>query len=78
MQVGFLLIQILGIFPSIFIFIYPASGVHNIDVLTHTGIVYHAFLSGLEMILKTILHATRKATTIAISGIIFPILMGPI
>ncbi|WJX60934.1 hypothetical protein P8452_46087 [Trifolium repens] len=77
-SVGFLLIQVLGIFPSIFVFIYPASGVLNIDVLTHTGIVYYAFLSGLEMNLNTILHATRKAATIAISGIIFPILMGPI
>ncbi|PNY11845.1 cation H(+) antiporter 15-like protein [Trifolium pratense] len=64
-------------FPPLFGIIYPASGVINIDVLTHTGVVYYAFLSGLEMNLNTILHANKKAATIAISGIIFPIVIGP-
>jgi Kef-type K+ transport system membrane component KefB len=49
----------------------------NIEVLTHIGIIYYAFLSGLEINLDTILHVKKKAATIAISGIIFPMVMGP-
>jgi Kef-type K+ transport system membrane component KefB len=49
----------------------------NAEVLAHIGVIYIAFLSGLEINLNTILHVKKKAATIAISGIIFPMVMGP-
>ncbi|KAK2372872.1 cation/H antiporter [Trifolium repens] len=77
-SVGVVLSQIIRrISPSIFLFVYPVTGVLNIEVLTHIGIIYYAFLSGLEINLDTILHVKKKAATIAISGIIFPMVMGP-
>jgi len=50
----------------------------NIEVLSHIGVIYYAFISGLEMDLNSILHVKKKDATIAISGIIFPMVMGPI
>jgi Kef-type K+ transport system membrane component KefB len=49
----------------------------NVEVLSHIGIIYYAFLSGLEMNLNVILHVKKKAGSIALSGIIFPMVMGP-
>ncbi|RHN56334.1 putative cation/H+ exchanger [Medicago truncatula] len=49
----------------------------NIEVLSNIGVIYYAFLSGLEMNLNTILHVKKKSATIAIFGIIFPMVMGP-
>ncbi|XP_045809823.1 cation/H(+) antiporter 15-like [Trifolium pratense] len=77
-SVGFVLSQIIRrISPSAFSYVYPVDGVLNIEVLTHIGVVYYSFLSGLEINLDTILYAKKKAATIAISGIIFPMVMGP-
>ncbi|CAJ2646376.1 unnamed protein product [Trifolium pratense] len=77
-SVGFLLTPpLLGRFTPIFTFIFPARGVINIEVLAHIGVIYTAFLSGLEINLNTILNVKKKAATIAISGIIFPMVMGP-
>ena len=76
--VGFLLTRpLLGRFGSIFTFVYPVSGVLNAEVIAHVGLIYYAFLSGLEMNLNTILHVKKKAATIAVAGIIFPMLMAP-
>ncbi|XP_047164717.1 cation/H(+) antiporter 15-like [Vigna umbellata] len=76
--VGFLLTPpLLGRFTLIFEFIFPVNGVVNVEVLSHIGLIYYAFLSGLEMNLTTILHVKRKAASIAIAGIIFPMLIAP-
>ncbi|KOM39249.1 hypothetical protein LR48_Vigan03g263100 [Vigna angularis] len=76
--VGFLLTPpLLGRFTPIFEFIFPVNGVVNVEVLSHIGLIYYAFLSGLEMNLTTILHVKRKAASIAIAGIIFPMLVAP-
>lgn len=78
MQVGFLLTPpILGRIPSIFGFIFPLNGILNVEVLEHIGLVFYAFLGGLEMNLDTILRARKKAASIAVAGIIFPMLMAP-
>ncbi|CAJ2662996.1 unnamed protein product [Trifolium pratense] len=74
---GIFLIQVLSRIPNVFDFIFPGSGVINIDVVTHAGVVYYAFLTGLEMNLDTILHVKKKPATIAILGFIFPMVMGP-
>ncbi|WVZ04581.1 hypothetical protein V8G54_017927 [Vigna mungo] len=76
--VGFLLTPpLLGRFPPIFQFIFPVNGIVNVEILSHIGLIYYAFLSGLEMNLNTILHVKRKAASIAIAGIIFPMLVAP-
>ncbi|RDX81175.1 Cation/H(+) antiporter 15, partial [Mucuna pruriens] len=77
-SVGFLLTPpLLGRFSAIFWFIFPVKGVLNIEVLSHIGLIYYAFLSGLEMNLNTILQVKKKAGSIAIAGIIFPMVMAP-
>ncbi|XP_022634753.1 cation/H(+) antiporter 15-like [Vigna radiata var. radiata] len=76
--VGFLLTPpLLGRFTPIFEFIFPVNGIVNVEILSHIGLIYYAFLSGLEMNLNTILHVKRKAASIAIAGIIFPVLVAP-
>ncbi|XP_020215634.1 cation/H(+) antiporter 15 [Cajanus cajan] len=77
-SVGFLLTPpLLGRYTTIFEFIFPAKGVLNIEVLANIGLIYYAFLSGLEMNLNTILQVKKKAASIAIAGIIFPMVMAP-
>ncbi|KAJ1414404.1 Sodium/solute symporter superfamily [Sesbania bispinosa] len=77
-SVGFLLTPpLLGRFTAIFEFVFPVNGVLNIEVLAHIGLIYYAFLSGLEMNINTILQVKKKAGTIAIAGIIFPMVLGP-
>ncbi|WJX55549.1 hypothetical protein P8452_41314 [Trifolium repens] len=77
LSVGFLLIQVVGRFRSTYFYVFPINGVLNVEVLSHIGIIYYAFLSGLEMNLNVILHVKKKAGSIALSGIIFPMVMGP-
>ncbi|XP_061375904.1 cation/H(+) antiporter 15-like [Gastrolobium bilobum] len=75
---GFLLrATLLAGFPQIYKFIYPMNGVFNVEVLCTIGIIFYAFLSGLEMNLNTILHVQKKAASIAVAGIIFPMVMAP-
>ncbi|WVZ03327.1 hypothetical protein V8G54_024133 [Vigna mungo] len=77
-SVGFLLTPpLLGRFMPFFEFIFPVNGIINVEILSHIGLIYYAFLSGLEMNLNTILNVNKKATSIAIVGIIFPILVAP-
>ncbi|XP_057719501.1 cation/H(+) antiporter 15-like [Arachis stenosperma] len=76
--VGFLLTPpLLGNIPEVFGFIYPVNGILNVEVASHFGLIYYAFLNGLEMNLDTILKSKKEATSIAAMGIIFPILTGP-
>ncbi|KAG2406391.1 Cation/H(+) antiporter 15 Protein CATION/H+ EXCHANGER 15 [Vigna angularis] len=77
-SVGFLLTPpLLGRFTPIFEFIFPVNGIVNVEVLSHIGLIYYAFLSGLEMNLNTILHMKKKPASITIVGIIFPMLIAP-
>ncbi|MED6136605.1 hypothetical protein PIB30_057580 [Stylosanthes scabra] len=76
--VGFLLTPpLLGNIPAIFHFIYPVNGIITLEVLAHFGLIYYAFLNGVEMNLDTILKSKKEATSIAAIGIIFPVIMGP-
>ncbi|KAK7397149.1 hypothetical protein VNO78_18316 [Psophocarpus tetragonolobus] len=77
-SVGLLLTPpLLGSFPKVFQFIFPARGILNIEVLSNFGLIYYVFLSGLEMNLNTILHVKKKAASIAIAGVIFPMVLAP-
>ncbi|XP_061360305.1 cation/H(+) antiporter 15-like [Gastrolobium bilobum] len=77
-SVGFLLkATLLAKFPYIYNFLYPVNGVLNVEVLCNIGVIFYAFLSGLEMNLNTILYGHKKAASIAVSGIIFPVIMAP-
>ncbi|XP_027343260.1 cation/H(+) antiporter 15-like [Abrus precatorius] len=77
-SVGFLMTPLLlGRYASLYGLVFPVRGVLNIEVLSHIGLIYYAFLSGLETNLNTILHVKKKAACIAIAGIIFPMMMAP-
>ncbi|XP_057440683.1 cation/H(+) antiporter 15-like [Lotus japonicus] len=76
--VGFILTSpFIGNYASVFQFIYPVRGVINIEVLGNLGLIFYSFLSGLEMNLNTILNANKKAKSIAVAGIAFPMVMAP-
>ncbi|MED6176497.1 hypothetical protein PIB30_088755 [Stylosanthes scabra] len=62
--------------PSIFNLFYPKNGVINVEVLSNFGLIYYAFLNGLEMNLDTILKAKKESISIAVAGIIFPFITG--
>ncbi|XP_019459883.1 PREDICTED: cation/H(+) antiporter 15-like [Lupinus angustifolius] len=64
--------------PNIAYLLYPENGILNVQVIDNIGLIYYAFLSGLEMNIDTILHAKKKSATIAVAGIIFPLVTGPI
>ncbi|XP_061367092.1 cation/H(+) antiporter 15-like [Gastrolobium bilobum] len=77
-SVGFLLTPpLLGRFPYVFHLLYPKEGVISVEVLCNIGVIYYVFLSGLEMNLNTILYVKKKPASIAVAGIIFPIVMAP-
>ncbi|KAH1079186.1 hypothetical protein GYH30_053971 [Glycine max] len=77
-SVGFLLTPpLLGRFTPIFEFIFPVNGVLNVELLSHLGLIFYAFLSGLEMNLDTILRVKKKAASIAVAGIVFPMVLAP-
>ncbi|CAJ1868359.1 unnamed protein product [Sphenostylis stenocarpa] len=76
--VGLLLTPpLLGRYTKVFEFIFPVTGVLNVELLAHIGLIYYAFLSGLEMNLNSILHVKKKAAYIAIAGIVFPVVIAP-
>ncbi|XP_061367093.1 cation/H(+) antiporter 15-like [Gastrolobium bilobum] len=75
---GFVLTRpLLGRYSRLFELAFPVEGVLNIEVVAHFGLIYYAFLNGLEMNLDTILKVRKKAASIAIAGIIFPMVMAP-
>ncbi|CAL0317823.1 unnamed protein product [Lupinus luteus] len=64
--------------PNIAYLLYPENGILNVQVIDNIGLIYYAFLSGLEMNIDKILHTKKKSATIAVAGIIFPFVTGPI
>lgn len=61
-----------------FSLIFPARGLLNIEVFSNLGVIFYAFLSGLQMNLDTVLLAPKKAFNIATCGVIIPMAMGAI
>lgn len=57
-------------------FILPTKGILNSETYSHIGIMCYVFLSGLEMNLDDIIKIQKKATAIAIAGIIIPMVLG--
>ncbi|KAM2263809.1 hypothetical protein ACFXTI_040055 [Malus domestica] len=56
--------------------VFPYSTVKIIETMGNLALVYHMFLVGLELDLKPILRAGKKAISIALAGIIFSVLVG--
>ena len=54
----------------------PLKGVVVITTISHVGLLYYVFLTGLEMNLDPVLRAQKKATTIAIASTIIPGALG--
>ncbi|KAJ7968903.1 Cation/H(+) antiporter [Quillaja saponaria] len=56
--------------------LFPLKSVMHIETIAHVGLIYHVFLTGLEMNVETILRAGKKATSIAVAGILIPTAVG--
>ncbi|XP_028786629.1 cation/H(+) antiporter 15-like [Neltuma alba] len=76
---GFVLsTDLLGEIPIMFRLLFPIRGILNVEVLSSLGIIFYAFLTGLQMNLDNVLRAQKKAFSIAISGVIIPMVMAAI
>ncbi|KAF7803187.1 cation/H(+) antiporter 15-like [Senna tora] len=62
--------------PPLFLETFSPRGILTVEVMCNLGVIYYSFLTGLQINLDNILRAQRKATTIAISGVIIPLIMG--
>lgn len=67
---------IFSIHPQLSTMYLPTKGILPVETFTHMGIMFYAFLRGLELNLDNIVQIRRKAISIAIAGIIFPMLIG--
>ncbi|KAJ1380733.1 Sodium/solute symporter superfamily [Sesbania bispinosa] len=67
--------EVLGSTP-LFEVLVPLKSVISTETISYMGLIYYVFLAGLDMNLDTILRARKKATTIAIAGIVIPMVMG--
>ena len=56
--------------------IFPYESLAVLETAANLGLVFHVFLIGLEMDLNTVNMAGRRAFSIAIAGIIFPLGLG--
>ncbi|KAM1176067.1 hypothetical protein ACFX2I_028349 [Malus domestica] len=56
--------------------VFPYSTVKIIETIGNLALVYHMFLVGLELDLKPVLRAGKKALSIALAGIVFSVLVG--
>ncbi|XP_057432199.1 cation/H(+) antiporter 15-like [Lotus japonicus] len=75
--IGFMISpEIIGGTPFYGSSLVPLRAIIPIETMTHFGLVFFVFIAGLDMNLDTILHARKKATSIAVAGIIIPMAMG--
>ncbi|KAI5427191.1 hypothetical protein KIW84_032564 [Lathyrus oleraceus] len=68
--------SLLGNFEWVFSLFYSQYGILTVETFANLGIMYYVFLSGLEMNSDTILRSRKKGTSIAIAGIVTPMLFG--
>ncbi|KAI5381918.1 hypothetical protein KIW84_063467 [Lathyrus oleraceus] len=68
--------SLLGNFEWVFSLFYSQYGILAVETFANLGIMYYVFLSGLEMNSDTILRSRKKGTSIAIAGIVTPMLFG--
>ncbi|CAL5208108.1 unnamed protein product [Lathyrus oleraceus] len=68
--------SLLGNFEWVFSLFYSQYGILAVETFANLGIMYYVFLSGLEMNSDTILRSRKKGKSIAIVGIVTPMLFG--
>lgn len=76
MQAGFILSPVLLGKTKFVENLLPKEGILNIETYANIGLMGYAFLSGFEMNLANILQVQTKAISIAIAGIIIPMIIG--
>ncbi|XP_027334042.1 cation/H(+) antiporter 15-like [Abrus precatorius] len=54
----------------------PLKSILTVETISYLGLIYAVFVAGLDMNFDTILHARKKATSIAIAGIFIPMALG--
>ncbi|XP_028786628.1 cation/H(+) antiporter 15-like [Neltuma alba] len=76
---GFMLsMDILGQIPIMLHLLFPVRGILDVNVMSSLGLIFYAFLTGLQMNLDNVLRASKKAFSIAVSGVVIPMVMGAI
>ncbi|XP_047172848.1 cation/H(+) antiporter 15-like [Vigna umbellata] len=56
----------------------PLKSILTTETISYVGLIYTVFLAGLDMNFDTILRGRKKATSIAIAGVLIPMLCGGI
>ncbi|KAK7387455.1 hypothetical protein VNO78_28273 [Psophocarpus tetragonolobus] len=54
----------------------PLKSVVTTETISYVGLVYSVFLAGVDMNFDTILRARKKAASIAIAGVLLPMILG--
>lgn len=69
--------SVLGwLWPEAFLFLFPESSLHNINLLSQFGLILFMFVIGMELDLEEIKDKLRQSIVIAHSGIIVPFVLG--
>lgn len=69
--------SLLGLyFPNTSEFLFPASSLDNIEILSQIGLILFMFIVGLELNLKEIKRKANEAVIISHASIIFPFALG--
>lgn len=69
--------SLLGLyFPNTSAFLFPASSLGNIEILSQIGLILFMFIVGLELNLKEIKRKANEAVIISHASIIFPFALG--
>lgn len=63
-------------FPELSLFLFPASSLGNLGVLSQIGLVLFMFVVGMELDLKILKNKAQDAIVISHVSIIFPFLLG--
>jgi len=54
----------------------PLKSILTTETISYVGLIYSVFLAGLDMNFDTILRGRKKATSIAIAGVVIPMICG--
>lgn len=69
--------SLLGLyFPGISAFVFPASSLNSLQMLSQIGLILFMFMIGLEMDLQKLRQSAREALVISHASIIFPFFLG--
>jgi Kef-type K+ transport system membrane component KefB len=66
------------LFPEAFQFLFPASSLANLELLSQVGVLLFMFIVGMELDMELLKRRAKEAVVISHASIVFPYLLGVI